>query len=90
MDAEWKAAGRGRLRWSGKAGLRGGPVEAATCGFVYDAGKVTLTGVEGQVGGRRVAGRVTASGEELVVELGDGVRMRVSQRPFAVALAEGR
>jgi hypothetical protein len=90
VEAEWKAGGRGRLRWTGKASLTGGPVEMASGSFVYDGGKVTLTGVEGQVGGRRVTGRVAASGEELLVELGEGVRMRVSQRPFAVTLAEGR
>jgi hypothetical protein len=91
FESDWKLTGRARLTLAGKGRLTGGPAEWMAGAYRWESPKtLTLTGLEAQVGGKKVAGRVSGGADETqTVEFGEGLKLRVTAQPFAVTV-EGR
>jgi hypothetical protein len=88
VEGDWKVSGRGRLTARGTVRMTGGLAEWLSAAYVWESsGRLTLTGVEGMVDGKKVTGRVSGAAEgPLTVEMGESMQARVSLRPFEVTV----
>jgi hypothetical protein len=88
VDSDWKLTGRGRLTVAGKARLTGGVAETLIGGYQWSSnGRLSVSGLEGTFDGKRVAGKVTDTGDgPVVMEFGDLLRLRAVANPFAVTV----
>ncbi|MBL8236298.1 MAG: AsmA family protein [Bryobacterales bacterium] len=91
VESDWKLTGRGRVNVAGKARLTGGLAEIISGGYQWSSnGRLQVSGVEGLFDGRKVAGKVTGSGEgPVLIEFGELLKLRAVVTPFAVTV-EGR
>ncbi len=91
FESDWKLAGRGKVTLAGTGKLTGGPAEWLTGSYRWESpGRLALSGLEGQLDGKKAAGRVSGGAEgPQVLEFGDGLKLRVALKPFAVTV-EGR
>jgi len=88
VEADWKVSGRGRLMAKGTVRMTGGLAEWLSAAYVWESGgRLTLTGIEGTVDGKKVAGRVSGGAEgPFTVEVGESIQARVSMRPFEITV----
>jgi len=91
VESEWRATGRGRVAVSGTARMTGGPAEWLTGRYRWETGgRVTVSALEGQAEGKKLAGRALGGPEgPVTIDFGDGGKLRVTGQPFEVVL-EGR
>lgn len=89
VESDWKLTGRGRVVLQGKMRMTGGPADWLRGEYRWEsAGRLTLSALEGQDDGRKLAGRVNGDPEgPLTAEFGESVRLRVVLKPaFAVTV----
>jgi hypothetical protein len=91
VESDWRVTGKGPLMVQGTARLTGGLAEWISGNYKWESsGKVSITGAEGLIEGKKVLGNVTAqAGGAATVDFGTLLKMRFTGRPFAVSV-EGR
>lgn len=90
VNADWQLSGRNRLTLQGSAKMAGGPADSVSGKFKWQSpGRLSLTALEGQIDGRKVAGKVSgpADGAQ-IIEFGDALRLRAIPQPFSVTIDE--
>jgi hypothetical protein len=89
VDSDWKVFGRGPMTATGTVRMTGGLAEWLTAAYRWEsAGRLTLTGIEGMVDGKKLTGRVSGPAEgPFMAAVGEAIQIRVSLRPFEVTVA---
>jgi len=90
-ESEWRLTGRIPLTIRGTAKLTGGPADGLSATYRWDTnGRVEIASADAAIDGRKIPARITGPADgPLLVEFPDALKIRVTGKPFAVAV-EGR